>query len=304
MTLLTPSTRRGDGVFYATPRHRRHRRENTVDAGTGKARSFDLAGAALRLLALCDGNGYILARDARLVDYDSEEAPACDVNDAAHANAAAIHTRRQLALRPVETEGERKPSRADRLKRRAALPRHDGAVSFDDRGSDGETKKRKRPRPSPQTRDAALLIERAAPISVRQENPKKGKSAERYELYKAATTAREYVALGGTKADLKYDIQRGWVTVLAPPVVAAGAGRGRRLAGLVRVQRLPLPLILAEVHLPPPPTVRGSPASRRADRVFLSTNDPGSSERRGVLLRERAWRACRPPRRPSPRRGP
>ena len=142
MTLLTPSTRRGDGVFYATPRHRRHRREHAVDAGTGKARSFDLAGAALRLLALCDGNGYILARDARLVDYDAEDAPACDVNDAAHANAAAIHTRRQLALRPVETEGERKPSRADRLKRRAALPRHDGPVSFDDRGSDGEAKKR------------------------------------------------------------------------------------------------------------------------------------------------------------------
>ena len=223
MTLLTPSTRRGDGVFYATPRHRRHRREHAVDAGTGKARSFDLAGAALRLLALCDGNGYILARDARLVDYDSEDAPACDVNDAAHANAAAIHTRRQLALRPVETEGERKPSRADRLKRRAALPRHDGPVSFNDRGSDGETKKRKRPRPSPQTRDAALLIERAAPISVRQENPKKGKSAERYELYKRATTAREYVALGGTKADLKYDIQRGWVTVLAPVVAEAPA---------------------------------------------------------------------------------
>jgi hypothetical protein len=196
---------------------------HAVDAGTGKARSFDLAGAALRLLALCDGNGYILARDARLVDYDSEDAPACDVNDAAHANAAAIHTRRQLALRPVETEGERKPSRADRLKRRAALPRHDGPISFDDRGSDGETKKRKRPRPSPQTRDAALLVERAAPIAVRQENPKKGKSAERYELYKAATTAREYVALGGTKADLKYDIQRGWVTVLAPPVTAEGA---------------------------------------------------------------------------------
>ena len=222
MTLLTPSTRRGDGVFYATPRHRRHRREHAVDAGTGKARSFDLAGAALRLLALCDGNGYILARDARLVDYDSEDAPACDVNDAAHANAAAIHTRRQLALRS-ETEGERKPSRADRLK--GALPCRctTDRSAFDDRGSDGEAKKRKRPRPSPQTRDAALLIERAAPISVRQENPKKGKSAERYELYKRATTAREYVALGGTKADLKYDIQRGWVTVLAP-VVAEGAG--------------------------------------------------------------------------------
>ena len=36
MTLLTPSTRRGDGVFYATRRHRRHRREDADDAGTGK----------------------------------------------------------------------------------------------------------------------------------------------------------------------------------------------------------------------------------------------------------------------------
>lgn len=56
-----------------------------------------------------------------------------------------------------------------------------------------------------------------------QHNPKKGKSAERYEAYKAATTAREYVALGGSKADLKYDIQRGYVTVLPPPAGAEGA---------------------------------------------------------------------------------
>jgi len=58
---------------------------------------------------------------------------------------------------------------------------------------------------------------------VSQHNPKKGKSAERYEAYKAATTAREYVALGGSKADLKYDIQRGYVTVLPPPAGAKGA---------------------------------------------------------------------------------
>ena len=134
------------------------------------------------------------------------------------------HTYKEAARAAIYNAGrERKPPRADRLKRRAALPRHDGPVSFDDRGSDGETKKRKRPRPSPQTRDAALLIERGGADCRRQENPKKGKSAERYELYKRATTAREYVALGGTKADLKYDIQRGWVTVLAPPVVAEPA---------------------------------------------------------------------------------
>ena len=44
---------------------------------------------------------------------------------------------------------------------------------------------------STQSHDAALLIERAAPLQVKQQNPKKGKSAERYDKYKAAETARE-----------------------------------------------------------------------------------------------------------------
>ena len=42
--------------------------------------------------------------------------------------------------------------------------------------------------------------------------------AERAKLEKAASKA---LKLGGTKADLKYDIQRGWVTVLAPPPAPA-----------------------------------------------------------------------------------
>ncbi len=63
---------------------------------------------------------------------------------------------------------------------------------------------------------AAALVERAAPIRVRQDNPKKGASALRYAKYMAATTAKEFISLGGTRADLKHDINKGFVKVLVP----------------------------------------------------------------------------------------
>ena len=64
--------------------------------------------------------------------------------------------------------------------------------------------------------DAKSLVARAAPIAVVQKNPKRGASGERFKKYMAATTAKEFLELGGTRADLKYDIARGWVTVLDP----------------------------------------------------------------------------------------
>ena len=64
--------------------------------------------------------------------------------------------------------------------------------------------------------DAKSLVDRAAPIAVVQKNPKRGASGERFKKYMAATNAAEFLALGGTRADLKYDIARGWVTVLDP----------------------------------------------------------------------------------------
>ena len=64
--------------------------------------------------------------------------------------------------------------------------------------------------------DAKSLVDRAAPIAVVQKNPKRGASGKRFDKYMAATTAKEFLELGGTRADLKYDIARGWVTVLDP----------------------------------------------------------------------------------------
>ena len=64
--------------------------------------------------------------------------------------------------------------------------------------------------------DAKSLVDRAAPIAVVQKNPKRGASGKRFDKYMAATNAAEFLELGGTRADLKYDIARGWVTVLDP----------------------------------------------------------------------------------------
>ena len=44
-------------------------------------------------------------------------------------------------------------------------------------------------------------------LTVRKENPKTVGSAAhaRYEMYKTAKTVGEYLSLGGTRADLRYD---------------------------------------------------------------------------------------------------
>ena len=51
-------------------------------------------------------------------------------------------------------------------------------------------------------------------IQCLQENPKRGKSAVRYERYKIARTFSEYYALGGSKGDAKFDLSRGYITII------------------------------------------------------------------------------------------
>ena len=45
------------------------------------------------------------------------------------------------------------------------------------------------------------------------ENPKRGKSAERYELYRKAKTVADYVAAGGSKADIAWDAAHNYIKV-------------------------------------------------------------------------------------------
>ena len=58
-------------------------------------------------------------------------------------------------------------------------------------------------------------------ILVQQQNPKRkgSKSAARYEIYKSATTLQDYYALGGTKADARHDLKRGFLQAHCPRLV-------------------------------------------------------------------------------------
>ena len=49
---------------------------------------------------------------------------------------------------------------------------------------------------------------------MRRANPKRGKSADRYDSYKGASTLAEYYAPGGSKADARFNLQCGYLTVV------------------------------------------------------------------------------------------
>ena len=67
-----------------------------------------------------------------------------------------------------------------------------------------------------QPRDWKLVLESNARIQVEKKNPKRegSKSFQRYEKYKLAKTAKEYLALGGRREDFKFDMKRGFITDL------------------------------------------------------------------------------------------
>ena len=87
-------------------------------------------------------------------------------------------------------------------------------------GSGGETRsvaQRVRPRPTADARDPADgdADDDDVAIAVNPHNPKRAgsQSHARYERYKGATTRAEYLALGGSAADFKFDVERGFVAV-------------------------------------------------------------------------------------------
>lgn len=57
------------------------------------------------------------------------------------------------------------------------------------------------------------MIEQNLGIVVGAVNPKRGRSAERYERYKYARTTQEYLKLGGSKLDLQFDMIRDYVSL-------------------------------------------------------------------------------------------
>ena len=126
-------------------------------------------------------------------------------------------------------------------------------------------------------RDARSLIERAAPISVRQDNPKSGPRRCRSPSTWRRPRRKQYASMAATakvyrswRADLKHDINKGFVKVLAPAAAAP-----------------------AVVVVPPPAPRRGPPAGRRRRRRRRRARTGAAGRRR----------PRRPPRRRPPTRG-
>ncbi|KAH8069857.1 hypothetical protein JL720_11857 [Aureococcus anophagefferens] len=57
------------------------------------------------------------------------------------------------------------------------------------------------------------MVDDDVQLTVLRENPKGGKSRDRYEAYKVATSAAEFQRLGGSAEDLRNDLVRGYVTL-------------------------------------------------------------------------------------------
>lgn len=50
-------------------------------------------------------------------------------------------------------------------------------------------------------------------IKVLTSNPKRGASAKRFELYRNGMTVGQYVAAGGKRADIMWDMWRQFITL-------------------------------------------------------------------------------------------
>lgn len=83
------------------------------------------------------------------------------------------------------------------------------------------------------------LVTKDERIGVQAENPKRSESMTRYERYKKATSVSEYLKLGGSRADLRFDLQRGYVWAL-----------DRTAQDAVREEMLELAITAENVEIP------------------------------------------------------
>ncbi|KAJ8599435.1 hypothetical protein CTAYLR_007998 [Chrysophaeum taylorii] len=105
------------------------------------------------------------------------------------------------------------------------------------------------------------LLAEDAELEFAKENPKRGESAIRYEAYKEATTATQALDLGATKADLRNDIQKGYVVVSDRRDLNASVARHflQRQSSGSSLKPL-LPKRKKKKKRPPPPPPQEEPA--------------------------------------------
>ena len=91
----------------------------------------------------------------------------------------------------------------------------DDSDEADDDNTDDRDESQPTVHVAPPKRGAVRRVDDNAPITVGQLNPKRQGtlSYSRYEVYKAATSKRQYRELGGTAADFAHDVARGFVVI-------------------------------------------------------------------------------------------
>eukprot|EP00939_MAST-03C_sp_MAST-3C-sp1_P003578 g3578.t1 len=132
------------------------------------------------------------------------------------------HKKAKFAAR-AEAAAVKRRAVAKRKKEAAAVKRSAVAKRKADAKKTTPTKKRARRRAKPSSvgsrsgkkhRFRTVVPSEDTRIRLVQENPKRGMSATRYDKYKSATTLCEYYALGGSRADARFDIARDYLEVM------------------------------------------------------------------------------------------
>lgn len=67
--------------------------------------------------------------------------------------------------------------------------------------------------PSEKAMEKTRISKSATVASINAEAKKRGKAAERFALYKVGMTVDEYVAAGGSRADISYDVKHNFITL-------------------------------------------------------------------------------------------
>ncbi|KAH8053115.1 hypothetical protein JL722_9781 [Aureococcus anophagefferens] len=116
-----------------------------------------------------------------------------------------------------------------------------------------------------------------------RENPKKAgsKSALRYDAYKSASTVREFLELGGTRADLRHDIALGYVVVVdRAPTPPPRAQRATALPSFVKSCPAYLGRAAAAVALrhAAPGIPNGDPAPGWHKEIIPRKHDPREAD--------------------------
>ena len=91
-----------------------------------------------------------------------------------------------------------------------AISRETAATTLAEKAHRNKKKQKKKAKSKSKS---STLPPDASKITMKQQNPKRGKSKLRYDRYKAAKTLAEYYSLGGTPADARFDISRGFLVV-------------------------------------------------------------------------------------------